>query len=608
MCGIAGIVSFSGEQVRPALLEQMRDRMSHRGPDDSGIFVSENRMVGLAHRRLTVIDLSEAGRQPMSNEDGTVWISFNGEIFNFPELKQTLIRQGHVFRSNCDTEVIIHLYEEHGTDCLEMLNGQFAFVIWDSVRNKVFGARDRLGIRPLYFSWIGQRFYFASELKALLPAVGKGDVDYSSVTDFLVLQYVPAPKTIFKHIRKLEAGTCLLIENGDFRIERYWEPRPMPWEGHSEDQIVSILDDLIHSSVQRQLISDVPLGVFLSGGVDSSAITAYMSSITDHTVKAYSVGFEEKEFDELSYAALAADYIPNVEHHKLILKEDRAFGLIQELIKAIDEPFADQAIIPTYLMSRYARESVTVCLSGEGSDEIFGGYDRYQNTIEKVKLMEDISRLSPELRPYIKDSFILPYEDYLANLCSCHLKELNTLILPDARTSEDYARTRFMDMYYGMDVSDDLQRIQRFDVATYLADNLLFKVDRASMLTSLEVRVPLLDHELVDFCLGLPFNMRYRSCIQKYILKKNMIGRIPNEIIFRQKMGFSVPIFTWFKDTYSVYLRDTLLGQKARERGIFRPGYVEALLDPKRMEIDKHNSLKLWCLLILEEWFRSYYD
>ncbi len=608
MCGIAGLISFTGARIEQAPLESMRDLLSHRGPDDAGIYLSDDNTVGLAHRRLTVIDLSAAGHQPMSNEDGTIWISFNGEIFNFPELKTALIKQGHTFRSDCDTEVIIHLYEEYGVECLNLLNGQFAFTIWDSKNKRVLGARDPLGIRPFYYFHDNDRFAFASELKALLPAVGKGEIDYGAVTDFLVLQYIPAPKTIYKHIRKLEAGTCLTIENGNFRIRRYWQPQPCSDGILSEDETMEKLDAMLRSSIQSQLISDVPLGVFLSGGVDSSAIAYYMSSITNSPVNAYSVGFEEREYSELNYASMAANYIPNIKHHKLILKSDTAFNLIQELIRALDEPFADQAIIPTYLMSRYAKESVTVCLSGEGSDEIFGGYDRYKNTIEKVKLLGELTRFTPDLRPHVHESIAFRYEDYIGNLCSFHTKEIPALIHRNARTSEDFVRTRFKEFYESMDTSDDLERVQRFDVSTYLADNLFFKVDRASMLASLEVRVPFLDPKLVNFCLSLPFHLRYRSHLQKYLLKKLMTGRIPNEIIFRRKMGFSVPIFAWFQNTFNEYLRDTLLSAKARQRNIFNMTYVESLLDPKKMKVDRHNSLKLWCLLILEEWHRCYYD
>jgi len=608
MCGIVGLISFTEQTIEPSLLEAMRDRMGHRGPDDAGIWMSEDRKVGLAHRRLTVIDLTAAGHQPMCNEDGTVWISFNGEIFNFPELKATLTSLGHTFRSNCDTEVIIHLYEEYGIDCLSRLNGQFAFVIWDENKRRILGARDHLGIRPFYYFHDRERFGFSSELKGLLPAAGKGEIDHGALTDFLVLQYVPAPRTIFKHISKLEAGTCIIIEDNAVRTKRYWQPEPRPYDGLSEEETVTRLDQLLRESVESQLLADVPLGVFLSGGVDSSAITAYMASITGRPVKAYSVGFEEREYSELNYASMAASFIPNVEHHKLILKADKAFGLIQELIGTLDEPFADQAIVPTYLMSRYAKESVTVCLSGEGSDEIFGGYDRYHNTIDKVKLLGDLTRFSPDLRPHLHDCVMLRYEEYLANLCSFHLKELPSLLHRNARTDTDFVRTRFKDRYNGMTANDDLERVQRFDISTYLADNLLFKVDRASMLASLEVRVPFLDPKLVNFCLGLPFNFRYRSHMQKYILKKAVRGRIPDDIVFRKKMGFSVPIFSWFQNTFNDYLRDTLLSRKARERSLFRAGYVESLLDPKRMVVDKHNSLKLWSLLILEEWHRCFYD
>jgi asparagine synthase (glutamine-hydrolysing) len=608
MCGIVGEINCAGQKVDPAVLEAMRDRLSHRGPDDAGLFLTPDGAVGLGHRRLAVIDLSAAGHQPMTNETGTVWISFNGEIFNFPELKAALSHQGHVFRSHCDTEVIIHLYEEYGVDCLRWLNGQFAFVIWDHERQLVFAARDRLGIRPCYYFWDGGRFVFASELKALLPAVGKGELDYGALTDFLVLQYIPAPRTIYRHIRKLEAGACLTVRDGELKVWRYWEPQPEGHAGLSEEAMVARLDELLGQAVKRQLLADVPLGVFLSGGVDSSAITHYMADITQAPVQAFSVGFEEQDYSELPYAALAARHIPGVEHHQLILSPSEGVNLIQDLIRTLDEPFADQAIIPTYLMSRYARETVTVCLSGEGGDELFGGYDRYAPAIRQVKLWGDLSRFCPDLAPLVQQSLRLSFEDYLANLCSFHLGDLPRLLQRQARSLEDSVRGRFKPFYEQMAAADDLARVQRFDVSTYLADNLLFKVDRASMLASLEVRVPFLDHGLVDFCLGLPFQYRYRSHLQKYLLKKLMRGRLPGAILYRPKMGFSVPLFAWFQGSFQDYLRDTLLSAKARSRGLFRPAYVEDLLSPEKLATDKHNSLKLWCLLVLEEWFKNYHD
>ncbi len=608
MCGIAGFISFSDKRIDENILRSMRDCMAHRGPDNAGIYISGDRTVGLAHRRLSIIDLSSAGHQPMSNEDGTIWITYNGEIFNYLELKRLLQQLGHSFRSNCDTEVIIHLYEEYGEDSLNYLSGQFAFVIWDSVKRRAFGARDHLGIKPLYYYWDGSTFVFGSELKALLPAVGKGEIDYSAVADFLVLQYVPSPKTIYRHIRKLEAGTCLLLDNGELRTKRYWTPQPEHTYDLSEEIIAEQIDELLHNSVKQQLISDVPLGVFLSGGLDSSTITYYMSATTGTTVKAYSVGFEEREYSELDYATIAANYIPNVEHHKLILKASTAFDLIQDLIQTLDEPFADQAIIPTYLMSRYARESVTVCLSGEGSDEIFGGYDRYKSAIRTVKLLGELTRVNPELYQYLRDGIALKYDEYISSLCSFRPGELLLLLHRDVRGFDDYVTTKFREFYEKMAVTDDLEKVQMFDVSTYLSDNLLFKVDRASMLASLEVRVPFLEPRLVNFCIGLPFHIKYRSNLQKYILKKLMKDRIPNEVIFRKKMGFSVPIFVWFQQSFYEYLRETLLSKKAKERNIFKPRYVESLLDPQRITTDRHNSLKLWCLLVLEEWFRRYHD
>jgi len=608
MCGIAGIASVNGTAIDRVILERMRESLVHRGPDTAGTYLSADKRVGLAHRRLSIIDLSDAGNQPMCNEDGSVWITFNGEIFNYRELRGLLTKQGHQIRSWSDTEVIIHLYEEYGQDCLDYLNGQFAFVIWDERRKKIFGARDHTGIKPLYYFWDGDVFAFASELKAILPVSGQGEIDYGALIDFLVLQYVPSPRTIYKHIRKLEAGSFLIIENNSLRTGRFWFPQPVTNNNQPEEVIIEKLDEILYASVKRQLVSDVPLGVFLSGGVDSSTITYYMSKITGTDVNAYSVGFEEKEYSELDYAEIAARCIKGVRHHKMVMASDKAFDIIQQLLGTLDEPFADQAVIPTYLMSRYAREYVTVCLSGEGSDELFGGYDRYRSAIQKVKTFGELTRLNPELRPYLRESFAVQYEDYLGSLFSFSPKEISLLMNKTVRASDDFVRTRFREFYLRMDTQDELERVQRFDISTYLADNLLFKVDRASMLASLEVRVPFLDPELVGFSLGLPFHLRYRSHMQKYVLKKLMTGRLPNGVLYRRKMGFTVPIYRWFQDAFYEYVRDTLLSQRVRERGIFRMSYIKALLDPERMRKDPHVSLKIWCLLMFEEWCRRYYD
>lgn len=608
MCGITGFVSFSGGRVDEGMLKGMRDSIAYRGPDDAGIYISGDRSVGLAHRRLAIIDLSPAGHQPMSNEDGSIWITYNGEVFNYRELMRRLKRSGHTFRSNCDTEVIIHLYEEYGTDCLAYLRGQFAFVIWDSVKRRLFGARDHLGIKPLYYRWDGSTLAFASELKALLPAAGKGEIDYGSVVDYLVLQYIPAPKTVYRDIRKLEAGTYFCVEDGTFKVRRFWRPEPLRGHQLPEEILVERLDELLHQSVKGQLVADVPLGVFLSGGVDSSTITYYMSKINNGRVQAFSVGFEEQEYNEIEYAAGTAGHLQNVDHHKLLLKADRAFEIIQSLIESIDEPFADQAIVPTYMMSRYARESVTVCLSGEGSDEIFGGYDRYRLAIERVKKLGELTRFYPDLSPFLRDSLSVEYLDYLSSLCSFRPDEVSSVFTETKYIYKSFATSAFREGFAALEAMDELERLQRFDLKTYLADNLLFKVDRASMLASLEVRVPFLEPELVNFGLGLPFEMRYRSHLQKYILKKLMVDRVPNKVVYRSKMGFSVPIFVWFRKGFYDYLRETLLSRRARERGCYRIAEIEKLLDPDISMRDRRNSLKLWCLLILEEWFRRYHD
>lgn len=606
MCGISGVLSLSGGPVKAETVERMRDLLAHRGPDGRGMYLSDDGKIGLGHTRLSIQDPTPAGHQPMANKDKSIWITFNGEIFNFPELKQRLIQLGYRFRSNCDTEAIIYLYEEYGDDCLDLLNGQFAFVIWDQRKRRLLAARDKVGIRPFYYSLGKQQFAFGSELKSVLAMVGKGDIDEGAIADFLVLQYVPSPTTIYRHIRKLEAGTCLIIENGDLRVRRYWSPKPRRSNGISEAALVEELDYLLGESVKRQQISDVPLGMFLSGGVDSSTILAYMAQQRNQPVKAYSVGFEEEGYNELPFATLAAERIPNVEHHKLVLRAEDAYGLIQELIGSLDEPFADQAIVPTFLMSRFAKEEVTVCLAGEGADEIFGGYDRYAPAIDSVDKLKTASRYKPQLQSSLSKAFQLPYERYMRSITSFGLDELPGIL--NNHNGIGMARYQFKQFFDELDAKDDLERVQRFDLATYLADNLMYKVDRASMLASLEVRVPFLDPDIIEFGFGLPFAGRHRSSMKKFLLKKLAKKYIPEEIIFRQKMGFSVPIFHWFGGEFNEYLRDTLTSEKARGRGFINQTAVDEMLDPRRMALDPHNSLKLWCLLMLEEWFRHYHD
>jgi asparagine synthase (glutamine-hydrolysing) len=605
MCGIAGIVHTAGKPSDPRLLSAMSDTLAHRGPDDSGMFVSPRGDVALAHRRLAVIDLSAAGRQPMCNEDETVWIVFNGEIFNFQELRHQLILSGHSFRSRCDTEVVLHLYEEQGTRCLHQLNGQFAFVIWDARRRRVFGARDRLGIRPLYYVWDGEQLTFASEIKAVLQAAAKGTIDPGALVDFLVLQYVPAPRTIFTNIRKLEAGTCFELSDGQLTVNRYWSPEPRRDPLQSEDDALAALDDLLASSVRRQMIADVPIGVFLSGGIDSSSITYYMSRASAGSgIKAYSVGFDERDHDERAYAQLAAAAVPGVEHHVVVFEAADAPSVIQQLVRTLDEPLADPAIVPTFVMARRARESVTVCLAGEGADELFGGYDRYLAPIERVRCFHELTRFAPDLRPYLEGSVTLRYEDYLARFCAFRPDELSTFIRAPGWSVGASSLAAFEALYHSLPAADDLERVQRFDLATYLPDNLMPKVDRAGMLMSLEVRFPFLDHEVVDFALGLPFHYRYRSHIQKFLLKKLMRDRLPRAILYRDKMGFGIPLLAWLRGSLRGYLRETLLSRSAITRDIFAPRVIEQLLDADRPS--SRDVFKLWCLLMLEEWHRHY--
>jgi len=555
MCGIIGIYNYNNTPVDHSLLKKMADELVHRGPDDEGYFINslDKRLespkwkysggpgnIGLGHRRLSIIDLS-TGHQPMSNEDGTIWVSFNGEIYNFANTKAVLTDRGHVFQTNSDTEVIVHAYEEWGRDCVKYFRGMFAFAIWDGNKRSLLLARDRLGKKPLYYYSDDKRIVFSSEIKSILKCeFVKREINEEALFDYLSLLYIPGPKSIFRGIYKLDPGHTLLAENGNITISKYWDLKFENNTKLAEDEWCYRIIDKLRESTEIRLISDVPLGAFLSGGVDSSAIVGLMSKIKKDPVLTTSIGFDDEEFNELSFAREIAQYNKS-DHYEMIIHAD-AVDILNKLVWYFDEPFADSSAIPTYYVSKIAREKVTVSLSGDGGDENFAGYRRYfydrlENGIRKI--------INPYVRKYIIGTIaeIYPKADWLpqifraktllTNISLDHVegfyntmswfREFNTKILnPDVRKKiEGYSpRTLFHKYYNDVDTSDPLTKAQYIDIKTYLVDDILVKVDRASMANSLEVRAPILDHEFMELVASIPSSLKLNGNKYKYIFKK----------------------------------------------------------------------------------------
>lgn len=606
MCGICGIVDLRAN-VDPDLVVRMRDTLRHRGPDDAGLYVSPDRIAALGHRRLSIIDLSEAGRQPMSNEDGSVWVTFNGEIYNFQQLREDLEKRGHTFRSRCDTEVIVHLYEDFGPEFPKHLEGMFALGLWDASSRTLLLVRDRMGKKPLYYRVGEQRVSFASELKALLadPAVPRR-IDPQALSDYLTFQYVPCPRTIFSGIEKLPPASILSFHAGRTAFDTYWALAPEKGGTVREEAVYEQrLLELLHQSVKKRLVSDVPLGVFLSGGLDSSTLVAIMSSMAGGQVKTFSVGFKEETYDELPFADLVAKTFAT-DHHRIVLEPASAVDLIPKIAEQFDEPLADQAAVPTYLMSEQARKAVTVCLSGEGGDEIFAGYPRYETALRHQRLLDHLCLGEKDLEQDLAPPLEPALSGYVGTLCGFDSREKQWVLQPDVWAA---ARVQGGPDYPHMHASyerfrglDYLTRLQMLDIETYLPDNLLVKVDRASMLASLEVRAPMLDPELVSFALDLPRSLKVRAGIQKYLLRRVMKARLPPEILWRPKMGFSIPLARWFKGDLLDCARELLL---EGESPYFRKAYLNRMLSNGWLE-DPARALKGWTLLMFEQWRRQY--
>lgn len=617
MCGIAGFIDEERDPQRAEqLIENMCRVIRHRGPDEQGIWVGDG--VALGMRRLSIIDLA-TGQQPIFNEDRSILIVFNGEIYNYQELQEELEKRGHRFRTKCDTETIVHAYEEYGDDCVKHLRGMFVFALWDRKRRRLLAARDRFGKKPFNYYWDGQRLIFGSEIKSLLEAGIPRAINAPALDDYLVYRYVPAPDTLFKGIMKLPAAHVLIYEDGRIRTQRYWELPFTPTCQDDEATAIERTRALLREAVQVRLMSEVPLGAFLSGGIDSSIVVGLMSSLLPQPVKTFSIGFEEDEYSELPYARQIAQQF-STDHHEFVVRPDLV-TVLPEVVWAFDEPFADDSLLPTYYVSKLAREHVTVVLTGDGGDEIFAGYKHYEQEYQ-------LNRIPSPARSFLaRSGSFLPDgtrgKQRLRSLgTDLGTRWLQSISLFPLHTRSSLYTQDFLAQVHDHDPYqwfkgrvaaaahlDVTARQQYVDVQTYLADDILVKVDKASMFNSLETRAPLLDHFLAEYVSSLPSNVRMRNGVLKSLLKKAARDLLPAQILARPKQGFSTPLKHWFRRDLTGYAYDLLSSARVQQRGIFEPQFIQDLLQRLTVSEGGWNASKaVWALLCLELWFQAYMD
>lgn len=622
MCGIAGMVARRGEEVSASDVHRMCQTIVHRGPDDEGIYARGP--VGLGMRRLSIIDLS-GGKQPIHNEDKSVWVVFNGEIYNFPELRRELESRGHQFYTHSDTEVIVHLYEEMGADCVKKLRGMFAIALYDERKNSLLLARDRLGKKPLHYALHNGRLLFGSEIKTMLAVAPElAEVSLEGVLQFFYFAYVPDPLTAFQKIHKLPPGHLLEYAGGEIKVRQYWDiPAYSNQSPKSEEELLQELENRLLEATRIRLISDVPLGALLSGGVDSSIVVALMARASSGPVKTFSIGFRNQDFNEAEYARLVAERY-GTDHHELTV-EPNISETLEMLSGMMEEPFGDSSMIPTYYVSKLARQHVTVALSGDGGDELYAGYDRYIVNLRRSRYgipgwMGRLYRdhVYPVLPQNVRGrkfawNISLPSRDrYLDGLSFLPALDRERSLFSDDLLSEAGRFTdpfqRYERYYDEAPAPDTLSRLLYLDTKTYLTADILAKVDRMSMATSLEVRVPMLDHEFVEWTASLPIEWKFRNGTRKYLLKKlaERIG-IPPALLHRRKQGFSLPLVHWMRDE----MRDGLLGilsePRTLQRGYFKPKAVRSLLDEHFRGYRDHAGA-IWLLLVLELWHRNFLE
>ena len=615
MCGICGILGLEDKELIAAMMEAIR----HRGPDDFGMHIDKG--ISLGHRRLSIIDLSARGRQPMSNEDGSVWITFNGEVFNFRELRRDLEAAGHEFSSDTDTEVIVHAYEEHGLDFVKLLRGQFAFGLWDSSRKRLVLARDRLGIRPLYYAKVGGAVLFASEIKSLLEYDRlKPVIDYHALDNYLTFQYIPEPDTILEGVKKLPPATIMVLEAGQTRQSRYWDLRLDRISDKGEAQIVRELQGQIEEAVRLRLVSDVPLGVHLSGGIDSSAITAVMSSLVKEPVKTFSIGYGQGDVDETAPAGRVAEYL-GTDHRQIYVDAQEVLGELENIIWHLDEPVGDPSQIPEYFLAKHTKPHVTVVFNGGGSDEVFAGYRAYRYLLSSEKIRRAVVSPLRGVAAAALGALPMParhrrYVEYVGAKDNERVYWGQGLLF-DRREKAAVCSKRLLERTAG---NEPVRMIKRHfdekaeetgsmlslfsyvDLKGWVTGNCLSKLDRVMMAHAVECRVPFLDHKLVEFAMTIPPALKLRGGVEKYVLRKAMAGRLPKETLSRKKKGFGVPTDRWLFDDVNPVVSDRL----AKSRFIrdnFNADRIRYLL---KDTTDFRHSSQLFGLLVLDMWQERY--
>lgn len=624
MCGIAGFIN--NQHFLSEHLIAMGDAIIHRGPDASGVFIDDN--IGMIHRRLSIIDLSEAGTQPMFSDDENLVITFNGEIYNFPVLREELLSLGYQFHSQTDTEVILGLYKYFGKACLEKLNGMFAFAIWDKQAKTLFIARDRIGKKPLYYYDKGNAFYFASELKSILalPDIDK-QIRHDAVYDFFAYQYVPDPKTIFTHIHKLAPGHCMTVTTDKIEIAQYWDisfkhKTDVSFE-HAKDQLTHLLLD----KTKARMLADVKLGAFLSGGVDSSGVVAMMSTMSETPVNTCTIGFDDPKFNEAEFAKQVANQY-QCNHNEFVVEKDVADEL-EHIVKFFDEPFADPSLVPTFFVSELARQAVTVAIAGDGGDEVFAGYEKYTLDVLENSLREKFPKgirenVFPTLAKLCQKgshTFFKKGNSLLTSLSqdpamgfyitNSQITDAtwNKIAKPAFKNSlRDYHPASVtLEKYDAADGNNHFDKILYTDLKTYLPGGILVKVDRMSMANSLEVRAPILDKDIIEFAATLPIDMKYKDGDKKHILKETFKPLLPDDLLYRKKMGFSVPLATWFRKHIHHLAKHYLFASKTGIKDYFDIQAVETLWDEHQSEKTDHSAV-LWSLLMFQMWWNNYMD